>query len=234
MDERRDGVEGAVAASARVRRRMSRVVHRALRHHHVVDAWNVLRYGPKAPRVALRAWIAPAQCEQAVQERFKLGGPLTRAASGRVLGGDWDLDTREVRAMRKIRCCIAHWRDGLAWADTGIFEYMLRRIHRFGVADGCTTLDEVIGRYERLDRVFAVVARERRLRPRDEVRPGAFRESGGVYVHFSRDGRPLFGVGGFHRLAMGLALDLERIPVQVGVVHRAGVGRWRERLLAPP
>lgn len=45
------------------------------------------------------------------------------------------------------------------------------------------------------------------------------------------DGRPVFGLGGFHRLAMSLALDLERIPVQVGVVHRDGVLSWHDDLL---
>ena len=72
-------------------------------------------------------------------ERYKRDGPIDRAASGRVLAGDWDLDTRKVRALTKVRLAISHWRDGVPWDDTGVYEYMLRRIRRYGKADGCTT-----------------------------------------------------------------------------------------------
>jgi len=215
----------------RARARLVRASRAVVDHHLLLDTVNLVRYGRDAPMVGMRAWLDPATCERALAERFKRDGPIDRSATGRVLAGDWDLGTRELRTVTKIRYAIAHWRDGVPWEETGVYAYMLRRIRRYGKADGCTTLEHVVERYRRLDEVFAVVASERRLRPRCEVPPDAVRETGGVYVHFGRDGRPIFGLGGFHRLAMSLALDLQRIPVQVGVVHRDGIRRWRDHLL---
>jgi len=215
----------------RARARLVRARRAVADHPLLLDTLNLVRYGRDAPMVGMRVWLDPETCERALAEHLKRDGVIDRATSGRVLGGEWDVGTRDVRRITKIRYAIAHWRDGVPWEETGVYAYMLRRIRRFGKADGCTTLEHVVERYRRLDEVFAVVASEGRLRPRCEVHPGAFRETGGVYMHFGRDGRPIFGLGGFHRFAMSLALDLDRIPVQVGAVHRDGVRSWQDHLL---
>ena len=49
---------------------------------------------------------------------------------------------------------------------------------------------------------------------------GGYREMDGIFVHVGRSGDIIFGGGGAHRLAIAQGLKLERVPAQLGVVHR--------------
>lgn len=195
------------------------------------DVSNVLRYGRDAPR---RHQLI--QVERQALDRW-LRGPQRRqlaGASGHVLDGDWDLDTGPITALPKIRFCFAHWVGGLTWEETGAYDRHLREIATAGGRyDGCSTLDDVVARYEQLDTLFERVARERRLRTRRELPDHVFRELGGIGVHIVRDGEPVWGFDGSHRLAMAWVLELPWVPAQLGVVHRAALGSWRQRF-APP
>ena len=114
------------------------------------------------------------------------------------------------------------WEGGASWEETEAYDQMLRLITQTGKSvDGCRSLDEVVRRYERLDAVFEQVREDRRLRSRSELPlpDRGFREVGGVYVHLGRSGQPIFGGGGFHRLAIARVLELPEIPAQLGVVH---------------
>lgn len=190
------------------------------------DVRGSLRWGSAAPRVAERVWIDPRRCTT-----YRYG--LPRSRSGTVQGGSWDQPQISLSESQNFQACELHWIEGVPWADTGIFAYLHALIARKGSADGCTTHAELVERYEQLDRVFATVQSEGRLRTRAELDPAGFRESGGVYVHFDRTGTPVFGGGGHHRLAMARILELPVMPVQVGVVHRDGLDTWRSRLPDP-
>jgi hypothetical protein len=39
-------------------------------------------------------------------------------------------------------------------------------------------------------------------------------------VHIAKNGKPVFGGNGFHRLTMAKVLELEEIPICVGMVHK--------------
>ena len=135
----------------------------------------------------------------------------------------------------KLLACIQHWRDGVPWEETGVYEHLLQRIaENEGKFDGCSNLGDVVERYRRLDELFASIRHEGRLRPRHEVSPGTFRESQGIGIHIDRNGGLVFSHRGTHRLAAALVLDLKVIPAQVGVVHRAAIKKWRRELLAEP
>jgi hypothetical protein len=203
-----------VLATERVPQRLRPVVR---------DAGNRLRYGADAPRYAERIWVRPAELHERV-----LGS--RRLWSGQVRDGDWDRHREPVGSMPKVQACIDRWVHGHRWEDTGAYTWMMRLIEDRGRAkDGCETYEDVVARYAQLDRVFEQVRAEGRLRRRSEVDPPGFRELGGVLVNVDRDGAPVAGGGGWHRLAMARILELPLIPAQVGLVHRAALPGWRRR-----
>ena len=49
-------------------------------------------------------------------------------------------------------------------------------------------------------------------------------------MHIGKNGNPFFGGGGSHRLAMAICLEVEFIPIQVGLIHEDFVlNGWREK-----
>ncbi len=119
--------------------------------------------------------------------------------------------------------------EGKNWEAAGAYQIMNELIQKHRVHDDCKTMEDVLQRYERLDRVIFDIRSIGFLRM-SKIQKGVFRESGGVYVHIGRNGEYIFGLGGCHRLAIAQALELERIPVQVGVVHKEAItnGHWKK------
>ena len=177
-----------------------------------------------APRTGQRIWVAPDQLQQAPLE-LRFG----RADSGRVVGGDWDRDQVEILSFWKMKAAVQHWRDGVPWEETGIYDHMLETIKlRGSKVDGCDDMDDIVDRYERLDRLFEHVRRSGRLATSAELgRLPARCEVNGIYVHVDRNARPLFGSGGFHRLAIAKVLELPVVPAQLGVVHTIALPNWQ-------
>ena len=77
--------------------------------------------------------------------------------------------------------------------QTGIYDFMLSRIEANGIYNGCRTLDDVKERYVAIDTLYDAI------------------KNGGIHTHLSRDGEPLFGGGGFSRLALAKILELKKI-----------------------
>lgn len=184
-----------------------------------------IKYGRGAPKPMERIVVAVGDCNQA------LVNSISRNATGEVMGGDWDVELTDVDRIKKIQICRLHWVDGLSWRDAGAYDNMMDIIAQRGgkQADGCRTLDDVVARYARLDKIFETVQRERRLRFAHEVDPKVAKEAGGIYIHIDRNGRPVFGLGGAHRLAIARILKLDNFPAQIGVVHPDAVKKWRAR-----
>lgn len=191
------------------------------------DAPNRLLYGAEAPVLLERLWLPIS----AITEDTLTWGQRSaqRTNSARVLR-HWP--ARESLAptlnMKSVRLGLAHWRDGVPWEATGIYEEMMRRIEQRGKVDGCRNLDDVHARYLRLDQAFAQMREDGRMKTRAELkREGsitfAFRESGGIVFHFGPQGEPFFGGWGCHRLAMAIALGLSYIPIRVGYVHASAL-----------
>jgi hypothetical protein len=143
-----------------------------------------------------------------------------RRDSGTVQSGDWDLSAIDIGCNRWVAACVAHWRDGVPWDETGIITHDTHLAETRGY-NRCWTRKDVIARYELLDDIFKQVKAEGRLRTAYElgVSRREDRERDGVYVHFGRHGEPIFGGLGSHRLGMALTLGLRRIPACFGVVH---------------
>jgi hypothetical protein len=194
------------------------------------DTLAVARHGRRVARRYERVWLPPESIHRALVH------DLARSrSSGRVLSGDWDRVTRPVEQAPHVRQGLLRWRDGLPWEETGAYADLRAHIDASGGRHQGRTSRDIVDRYAELDRIFAQVSEEGRLRTSTELDPRAIRESAGILLHVGRDGRPLFnGSGGCHRLAMALALQLPTVPAQVGAVHASAPIDWRQRIAAGP
>lgn len=185
---------------------------RAARH----DRINLKNYGPQAPLFAERLWIPLDQVEHALKK-------WNSKESARVVA-EWPQErTRGVRDLPSVKACLQHWRDGLTWEETGIFEQMLDRIREKGKVDRLRNRADIERRYAELDELYLKVKKAGRLSPRNELVPGNFREEGGILFHIGPGGEPFFGGKGHHRLAMALALGQPVVPAQIGAVYREAI-----------
>ena len=200
---------------------------RAARHRWRVARTDLVgrrRYGREAPRYAERVVIDPTRCDETVVPG---AGTPDRSFSGVVVGGDWDRSRAPIRTLVKVDACYLRWEDSLSWEETGVYDYLLGLVEERPGTDGCFGMNDIVARYARLDEMFAQITNEGRLRSAREFSRGR-REEGGVLVHFDRTGQVLFGGGGMHRLAAARIAGLRSIPAQVGAVHPAGIGTWRD------
>ena len=158
-------------------------------------------------------WVDPRTCTHMT----RIGGARM---SGVVHPGDWDRQVQPIGESVKIAACIAHWRDGVPWANTGIYDHMLAIVRRRGKADACRSLVDIIRRYQRMDRLYETIARDGFLTAHALGRTTDPQlEPGGIVIHAGRDRAAIFSGSGSHRLAIALVLGLTRIPAQIGAVH---------------
>lgn len=189
---------------------------------------NLLRFGSQAPKADELIWIDPRQ----VRHGFTRPdwAPWRRRHSGIIAPGDWDMARYPLAEGDKFRACRARFEQGLPWEDTGVYEAMMRRIERAGLYDGCRTLDDVVRRYAEIDNLYQAIRAAGRIEPVSQRPEKLHREHGGIFVHIDRNGQPLLGGNGNHRLAIAQVLNLTRVPAHLGVVHETA---WRNGALQP-
>ncbi len=158
-----------------------------------------------------------------------------RRVTGTIRDGDWDRRAVSLTSNIKIQSCIAHWRDGVSWEDTGVFAYLLGLIQTRGrPVDGCLTLEDLKARYDRLDALFETVkARGKLDSAHERLTCSRAIEPDGVMVHVGRNGEAIFGTAGHHRLAMSQVLGLKRIPAMLGAVHPEAIEDVKRTGVAP-
>lgn len=192
------------------------------------DGWNILRFGRDAPLSDERIYVSPCDVRFAHKTEGDGAAPMyRRRQSGMVVGGDWDLARAPLPETRAARVIHDHFVRGQSWAETGIVDYHLERIAAKGISEGARNLEEIMARYEDLDRAYEEAQRTGRLRPRSELPGHLRREYDGIFFHIARDGEPLRTGGGRNRFAIARVLKLPKIPAQLGIIHpeavRAGV-----------
>jgi len=143
---------------------------------------------------------------------------------GRVVGGTWDRDLNGIMESNKIRAVHLHFKHKKSWEETGIYDYMLNKIESRGEFDGCSSIDEVKKRYEKIDALYESIKEngydiDKIDHPLDHI-----------CVNIGRDGKFIFAGGGTHRLAIAQCLELESVPVRVIVRHEV----WQEKNDAHP
>lgn len=182
--------------------------------------FNRLRYGRSAPRFAELIFINPREVTLAV------GDAISRELSGAILDGDWDKRVRSLHALEKYEYCIKHFALGMSWQEAGAYRYMENLMATLNKPDGCRSMNDVVGRFTRLDSMYRSLKKGGAFKTQRELlgtKISRRMEEGGVYIHIGRGGEKIFGLGGFHRLAIAKVLDMHCIPAQLGVVHPAAL-----------
>ncbi|MCK0713472.1 hypothetical protein ACFO0U_05305 [Chromohalobacter sarecensis] len=189
---------------------------------------NRLKFGRQAPRYAERVWIDPDQCKRYIEaaDLSRRLGTGVRQLSGRVVE-TWPSDLEKSLCKHpKLTYCLRHWQEGKSWDEAGGLEFMLEGITTSptGYLDEMCTKEDIVTRFESLDSIWADVKARGSLPPRNELKPGNFREIGGILVHIGPDGEPLFSGAGCHRFAMALMLE-KRFPAQLGIIHKSALAK---------
>ena len=152
----------------------------------------------------------------------KVLGSSSREFSGFVATKDiFNESTFPLKLHPKIKYCFAHFESKLSWKDSGAYDYYSSALEKGKKFDKIRCLSDLTERFQSLGLLYENVANSGRLQTRFELGISAdkFDEGGGIYVHFDAAGKPIFGGGGFHRLAIAQILRLHKVPVCVGVIH---------------
>lgn len=189
------------------------------------DFSNKLIYGINAPKHLERIWINPLEIRHLItrEEILNVTGLSRKYASGTVI--DWEKIRNFIPLYEeyRIQYCIKHWKQNITWEDLGVFEFM-SKTNKYGGQ----SMNDIIKRFEMLDNAFQKIKEDKYLKSRQELVPGTFREKDGILIHIGPNGEPFFGGIGFHRLAMSIVLELEKIPACVGVVDKNSIQLLRK------
>ena len=175
---------------------------------------NKLLYKGTPPLYAECLWVNPQHCKKSI----RIGSQTL--TSGKIINKkkafkDYTLLVED----RIIKKCLEHWVDGKTWEETGLIDDMMEMITTYGSYDGCSSREEVVDRYRKLDKLYDRTKVLGRLKSKEELDEDSFREEGGILMHIGPKGELFFGGNGNHRMAIALALRLEIIPVQLGGVY---------------
>lgn len=190
-----------------------------------VEAANRLRYrAPPDPDRLVR--VDPEAIERVVAlnvSKFRLNGV--------VKGGDWDRTDTRFEEMDVFRSYRQHFREGVPWEETALFDRVLDEIEAGREPWGCDSREAFEARCERLDDLYesirtdgyrtqAELAERSADDPVGDARdrtPGRYRDD--IAVHIGRDGEFLFA-DGRNRLSIVKLLGVETVPVRVLLRHR--------------
>ena len=184
---------------------------------------NKLKYGANAPAFAELIYVDPMQVNQ-------YSFAWKQRDSGRVIGGDWDQQENliEIASRLKYNACIERWKLNKTWEETGIYSFMLEFIKRRNMpVDKCSTLADIVARYEQLDKLYEDIKLTGKLKTQRELNSGCYNEEGGIFIHIGRHNQVIFGGGGIHRLAIAKILEINSIPAQLGVLHPEALRTWK-------
>jgi hypothetical protein len=192
------------------------------------NVFNRISYGRYAPRHSQRIYVNVSAKTPYLPPESQPYAVKPHKLSGMVIGGEWDLQAKPITDCLKVKFCLLHWIDGLAWKDTGCFEYLLDIIRQRGRVDGLRSLNDIESRYARLDQIYEEVQKDGRLLNAHELgnAKGRNLENSGILIHLGRNGEPIFGGAGCHRIAMAISLNIDIIPAKVGMIHAKYIHQW--------
>lgn len=182
---------------------------------------NFIIYGKNCPKVRERIFVNPTKVNTVLSPQASFG----RNSTGRIIDGNWDLQVMPLSELSKYQICENHFVHGMSWEQAGAFALMAKQFAIETRPDGCSTLDDVYKRYKKLDELYQYLKNGGKFKTKTEIEGNMWNkgEEGGVYIHIDRNGNPIFGGGGCHRMAIAKILKLNPIPAQLGVVHADAV-----------
>jgi len=169
-------------------------------------------------------WISPSVMENTLYGPEDVPNPA--AVSGMVKGGDWDRKTLPVQELKIVRATKDRFIKGMEWAQTEYYRDALERISKGEGFYRCRNRVDVDRHCSRIDRLYEEIRgngyqSQQELRGTQWGKPAQVEHE--ITVHIDRDGRFLF-CDGRRRLAIALALGIEKIPVKVCIRH----AQWHE------
>ena len=193
-----------------------------LSHFLMITFLNFLRYGKHAPKYGELLWVDPKLIEFRMNpsDRVKHFGS-NHVISGSVVSGEWYNDVKLVSNTLCYRSCYEHWVNGTKWEETERIKTKMSVIEKKGEIDGCRSLDDI----------YETVKREGGFRTQEELhgKTRYFNKGEGeIEIFIGPNGELIHGTGGNHRLALAKILNLNKIPVKIGVVHSEGITRLIE------
>lgn len=196
----------------------------------VQDLTQLIKYGIKTPKLCERVYVDIRK----VNLWLPPNGDWWRE-SGRVLGGDWEDGIESLETNRTLTYSKMHWQEGQDWVN--IRETLLKEgsagVAEFAVLESLGSSSETKcsvakARLESYEKLYLELAATKKFKSRAELPVPHFREHGGILIHFDSKGRLIFGARGNHRFAIAKLLDLDRVPVMVGLVHPDIESSWRD------
>lgn len=196
----------------------------------VQDLTQLVKYGIKTPKLCERVYVDIRK----VNLWLPPNGDWWRE-SGRVLGGDWENGIESLETNRTLTYSKMHWQEGQNWVN--IRETLLKEgsagVAEFAVLESLGSSSETKrsvakARLESYEKLYLELAATKKFKSRAELPVPHFREHGGILIHFDSKGRLIFGARGNHRFAIAKLLDLDRVPVMVGLVHPDIESNWRD------
>lgn len=186
-----------------------KIVSELRRHRHkLVGEWSAIA----DPMQIL--YVNPSDITKSANKRFNKYWDV-----GRIVGGDWDADSRPLHTHPKFVAVRQRYEEGASWEETGIFEYLLERLEAEGRVDGCYSLADIEQRYSVIDGLYHSM----KLDGYQEHKVDNILDH--ICASISRNGEFLFSGGGTHRLAIAQVLQLDTIPVRIVVRHR----KWQQQ-----
>ena len=196
----------------------------------VQDLTQLVKYGIKTPKLCERVYVDIRK----VNLWLPPNGDWWRE-SGRVLDGDWEDGIESLETNRTLTYSKMHWQEGQNWVN--IRETLLKEgsagVAEFAVLEWLGSSSETKrsvakARLESYEKLYLELAANKKFKSRAELPVPHFREHGGILIHFDSKGRLIFGARGNHRFAIAKLLDLNRVPVMVGLVHPDIESNWRD------
>jgi len=155
-------------------------------------------------------WVSP----QALRFKLRTRSAVALADKGEVFGGDWDLDRVDIEQTAKFKSVVEHFRDGIDWEGTALFQRYAKKLARGKTVRGCETMGELSDSYRTtIDPLYLD------MRDNGFVLGRGNKQNTPVLVYIGRDGDILLGQSGNHRFAMARTLNLDRIGCRVLCRH---------------
>ncbi len=174
------------------------------------DCQNRIKYGKNAPLTRQLIWINPQQVNNQLVKADEASGKFVTAT---VLDGDWDLQVKPFPFNSHIT---KHFLDGVPWHEINIDPW-----HRHNPAIW--------------EAIYADMAGGKLMKTYHDRHPLAsrlllHREYKGVCIHIDRNGNPIMGNQGNHRMTIAKILKVEWLPAQVRYVNLQAIknGAWHK------
>lgn len=182
----------------------------------ILNAFMDIKYSLKfnaIPNVDKIIWVDPFEIKLILNNEQN-----KRKYFGRIMDGDWDLDTRCIIGP-KYKSLVMYYVEGREWEETPLFDRYKERLIKEKKVLGCKNIEEIKAYYRlNIDTLYFKMKEEGFLPPSKEnanINP--------IYIYIGRDGEIIYSDNGNHRLSFAKILGLNKIPVKVRARHK----RWQ-------